>query len=518
MTTPPRITQAPPPLRAGFLLAALCAASPHASAQSSAAEAAATGRSFSVTPRISTAVTATDNIELTASRKSDIYTQVSPGLSLASNGGRLRGTLDYTLNGYAYAQSSSKNQVQHALNSAFTAEAVEDWAFVDFNGSVSQQIVSAFGTQSPSAGQNTGNQSQVATYALSPFVKGRLLGGAAYEARLRFGGAHAESAEMSNSRSEQAIVRLNGTSGLSWLNWAALLTRQSDEFDAGRSTTSDRFNGTLTFQASPQLGISLFSGYESSNQASVEKLDGETYGFGVNWRPSPRTTFSAQGEHRLFGKTYNLVFEHRTPRSVWRYSAGRDVNTGSNPSTGAVLSAYDLYFTQFASLEPDPVRRQALVNAFLLANGISPTSTVGGGFLTSALTVQRRQDLSFGLIGARTSATLLASRTDSSQLGGATPGSVGDLATFGDVRQTAFSLNLSHRLTPIASLSLLLSEQRTKGNANDQSTVLRLVSLNWSSKLSPRSSVSLGARHAAFDSPTAPYDENAVTGIFSLQF
>lgn len=505
-------------LRAGVLVVSLSTAF-NIQAQSPAdAGTASTGRSFSVTPRVSTKLTATDNVNLTANDKqSDVYTQISPGLSMASNGGRVRGTVDYTLNGFLYADASAKNRVQHALNAAVLAEAIEDWAFVDLNGSVSQQVISAFGTQAANSSQNTDNQAQVSTYAVSPFVRGRLLHDTAYEVRLRFGGAHTESSALSNSKSQLAMARFNGATGLSWLNWSTTLSRQADDFSAGRSTTADRFNGSLTYLATPQLGISVFGGYESSDQASLEKQRGETYGAGLNWRPSERTSVSAQGEQRLFGKAYNAVFEHRTPRSVWRYSAGRDVTSGLNPSTGAVLSAYDLYFAQFASIEPDPVKRQALVNSFLLANGISPSSTVGGGFLTSALTVQRRQDLSFGLIGVRSSATFLASRTDSRRVNGVAP-AAGDLAAFGDVRQTAFSLNLSHRLTPISSLSLLLSEQRTEGGGGDQSTVLRLISLNWASKLGPRSTVSLGARHAAFDSPTAPYDENVVTGIFSHQF
>jgi uncharacterized protein (PEP-CTERM system associated) len=518
MTMPLRNPRTIFSLRAGVLVASLSAALSIHAQSSTGAEAASTGRSLSLTPRVSTSVTATDNINLTASgKRSDVYTQISPGLSLSSNGGRVRGSLDYSLNGFLYAETSDKNQVQHALNAALVAEAVEDWAFVDLNASVSQQVISAFGTQASNSGLNTGNQTQVATYAVSPFVKGRLFGDTAYEARLRFGGSHAESSAQSNSKSATGSLRMGGPTGLPSLGWSGDLSRQQDDFSGGIKTTSDRARGRLTYAVTSQLGLSALGGYESNDYAGGDKRGGETYGGGIDWRPTERTKFSAEGEQRLFGKSYNVVFEHRMQRSVWRYSAGRDVNSGLNPSTGAVLSAYDLYFAQFASIEPDPVKRQALVNSFLLANGINPSSTVGGGFLTSALTLQRRQDLSFALLGVRSSVTFLATRTDSQRVGGVAPVR-GDLAAFGDVRQTAFSANISHRLTPISSLSLLLSEQRTRGDSSDQSTVLRLISVNWSSKLGPRSTVSLGARHAAFDSPTAPYDENAVTGIFSLQF
>jgi uncharacterized protein (PEP-CTERM system associated) len=157
------------------------------------------------------------------------------------------------------------------------------------------------------------------------------------------------------------------------------------------------------------------------------------------------------------------------------------------------------------------------VNSFLLANGISPTSTVGGGFLTSALSLQRRQELSLGLLGVRSSITFLATRTDARRLDQAAV-ATDDLSRTAGVQQTAFSINLAHRLTPISSVSLVLSEQKSTGNAALQSSTLRLINLNWASKLGPNTAVSLGARHVTSGSSNASYDETAVTGLLSMQF
>ncbi len=488
-------------------------------AQTTAASSeAGAGRTFVLTPRISTSVVATDNVNLSVrDKESDVYLQLSPGLRMQSNGGRVRGALDYSPSAYVYGKASEKNRVSHALNASLTTEAVEDWAFVDLNATASQQSISALGTQTADTALGTSNQTQVFTYSVSPYIKGKIFGSADYEFRLRAGESRTESSTVSDSKSELVLLRVNGVTGLSSLGWGTSLQHQVDDFSAGRRTTADRFRGTLTYAVSPQLGLSLFGGYESSNQVGASRLDGTTHGFGFNWRPTERTKFTGEREQRLFGNTYSLSFEHRMPRSVFRYGAGRDVSSGLNNSTGTVVSAYDLYYAQFASIEPDPVRRQALVNSFLLANGISPNSTVGGGFLASALTLQRRQDLSIGLLGVRSTITFLVTRSDSRRLDGSTPGS-GDLAAFAGVEQRAFSVNLAHRLTPISTLSLLLSEQRNVGSNSLTSNKLRLASLSWSSKLGPQSSVSVGARHSVFDSPTAPYDESAITGLFSLQF
>jgi uncharacterized protein (PEP-CTERM system associated) len=506
---------------ATFMLAVTLALSPSGAVHAqntSASQEAGGGRKFALTPRLSASVVATDNINLSKiDKESDVYLQLSPGLRLQSNGGRIRGNLDYSPSAYLYGKASEKNRVSHALNAALTAEAVENSAFVDLTATASRQSISAFGTQTPDAALGTGNQTQVFSYAISPYIKGKLLGSADYEFRLRAGESRTESSAVSDSKSELALLRVDGVTGLSTLGWGTSLQRQVDDFSAGRRTTSDRFRGTLTYAVSPQLGLSLFGGYESSNQVGATRIDGSTHGFGVNWRPTDRTKLTGEREQRLFGNTYSLSFEHRMPRAVFRYGAGRDVSSGLNNSTGTVVSAYDLYFAQFASIEPDPVRRQALVNSFLLANGISANSTVGGGFLTSALTLQRRQDLSVGLLGVRSTLTFLLTRSDSRRLDGGNPG-FGDVSALAGVEQRAFSVNLGHRLTPISTASLLLSEQRSIGNNSLASTKLRVVSLSWSSKLGPQSSVSLSARHSIFDSPTAPYDESAITGLFSLQF
>ncbi|MFM8898725.1 MAG: TIGR03016 family PEP-CTERM system-associated outer membrane protein [Burkholderiales bacterium] len=489
-----------------------------AQGQASKAQGEGAGRGFVFTPRVSASIVATDNVNLSAiDKQSDVYLQISPGLRLQSNGGRIRGSLDYSPSYFAYSKASEKNSVAHSLNASFVAEAVEDWAFVDVNANASQQSISALATQTSVPALGGGNQTQVLTYSISPYIKGKLRGNTNYEFRLRAGESRTESSTVSDSRSELALLNLSGLTGVSSLGWAGSLQHQVDDFSAGRRTTADRFRGTLSYALTPQLSLSAFAGYESSDQVGTSRLEGETHGFGFNWQPTDRTKFKGEREQRLFGNAYSLSFEHRMPRSVIRYSAGRDLTSGLNNSTGTVVSAYDLYFAQFASIEPDPVRRQALVNSFLLANGISPSTTVGGGFLTSALTLQRRQDLSLGLLGVRSTVTFLVTRTDSRRLDAANPAS-GDLGAFGGVDQKAFSVNWSHRLTPISTLSLLLSDQRNAGNNAAASNKLRLVSLNWSSRLGPQSTVSLGARHAVFDSPTGPYDESAITGLFSFQF
>ena len=100
-----------------------------------------------------------------------------------------------------------------------------------------------------------------------------------------------------------------------------------------------------------------------------------TYGAGAVWTPSPRTSLTANFDERSFGRTHNLSFEHRTALTTWRISDSRSVSTvnGEN-GAGSRGTAYNLLFAQFASIEPDPVKRTDLVNSALLRSGINPTA------------------------------------------------------------------------------------------------------------------------------------------------
>ena len=142
----------------------------------------------------------------------------------------------------------------------------------------------------------------------------------------------------------------------------------------------------------------------------------------------------------------SLSFEHRTGRTVWRLTDTQDLSISSNASTAPSLgSVYDLYFAQFAALEPDPVKRAQRVNEFLQANGLSPTAVAEPtSYLSSSLTVQRSQSLSVALLGVRDTLTLLASRSEGSRADTLAGGS-DDFSSSPVVRQTALSVSYAHR-------------------------------------------------------------------------
>lgn len=474
-----------------------------------------------MTPSVSISETLTDNVRLSnTGQQAEQITETRASIRINIDGAKLKTFFDYSLSNVMYAQNSSPNrtQFQNGLNTFGTLEMVDNWAFVDFNGSISQQAVSAFGTQSIDNTAINANKAEVSNYRLSPYVRGRLGDTASYEARYSRSVTSSDAAVGSGVATGDGSVRVSGASAFKNLGWSTDLSQQIVDYSAGRTTESDRFSVGLSYSMTSQLSVFANVGREADNFTSFDRQSSGTSGFGVNWSPSEMTKLSASRGRRSFGDTHNLNFSHRTARTAWLFSDSKDVaTTPSQAGVASLGSIYDLLYRQFESLEPNPVSRAQLVNAYLQANGISPKATVVSGFLTSAVSLQRRQDLSVALLGVRDTVTFIATRSEGSRLDTVSTG-LDDLSNSSLVRQRGFSVNYSHRLTPDYSLGVLVSQQNTSGDLSQQDSTLRFLNVNVTGKVGRKAFASVGARRVVSGGSNASYTENAVTGNLNVQF
>jgi uncharacterized protein (PEP-CTERM system associated) len=179
-------------------------------------------------------------------------------------------------------------------------------------------------------------------------------------------------------------------------------------------------------------------------------------------------------------------------------------------------SAYDLYYAQFATTEPDPVARAQLVNSYLQTYGISPGAAVNSGFVSSSLALQRRQQLSIALLGKRDTITFIATQSDSTRLDALTK-AVDDFTISPAVHQQGWSGNFAHRLTPDYSIGVLFSQLNSSGSLSNQSTDLRNVNLSLTGKIGKKSTATLGVRKVDSTNSATPYSETALTATINLQ-
>lgn len=501
------------------MVAGLIMASAGAYAQESASDS-GPRRAVSVVPRVSVTETLTDNVRLSnADKQSDMVTEISPGIRINGEGRRLKGYLDYSVDKIGYAQNSSSNQYQRALNTAGTLEAIDNRAYLDFSGSISRQAISAFGTQSIGNTSINANQAEVSSYRISPYLRGRLGDLASYEARYSRAITSSNADAFSNVKTTDGFVKINGDTTLRSLGWSADASQQTIDYSDGRRTDDDHLILGLSYKVTPQLRVSAKAGREANNYTSFDKQSYGASGFGVDWSPSPLTTLSASRDHHdSFGSTHTLSLEHRTARTAWKFNDSRGIvvapNTANIPGLGSI---YDLLYSQLASLEPNPTARAQLVNVFLQANGLSPNVAAINGFLQSAVSLERRQDLSFALLGVRDTVTFIATRSESTRVDKLSA-AIDDLSNSSLVRQRGFSANYTHRLTPNYSLGVLASQQDTSGDSSLQDTTLRLLNVSVTGRVGKQALVSVAVRHVVSSGGTTSYIENAVIGTLLVQF
>lgn len=481
----------------------------------------------SIQPRLGFSQAYTDNLRLSDHDKdAALITTVSPGISIIRNSGALRGSLDYSLNGIVYIKSNQGSQLQNSLSANGQAEIIPRTFYVDAQANVGQQNASAFGLQ---AAPTLGSQSQVSaldnpnrretgTLNVSPLLHGQLGGVASMDLRGNFSITEVRGSGLGDSRGTGVTLRASQLAPGA-LSWYALATTQQTRPWGARSNRTSSVTGGLNYRPDPDWAFSANAGRERNDYLAAggggSAQDGFTGGVTADWTPTPRTRVNGSWQRHQYGNSHGLSFEHRMVHAVVRLSDTRTVTLGNTGATGGVRTVYDLYFLLFASIEPDPVKRDALVRAYLLSQGQSPDMPASLGFLSTGPSQLRNQLLSFTLQGVRSNVTASVGRAVTSRLGDNL--NQGDLANNSRIEQRSYSLTGSYQLTPVSALSFTASRQESIGDPNTPRTQLSALTANWTGRLGTRISVQLGARHSRFEGVSS-YSENAAYANLTQQF
>ena len=481
---------------------------------------------WKITPSISVTETATDNVDqVEKHRTSSLVTDIAPGINIVGTGDRVKLRFDYQMHNLYYTDDSSRNNIQNSLRAAGTLEALENWFFIDANASISQQNISAFrGSTYSNVDTNNGNNTvETSTYRLSPYFKGTLGASTDYQLRYNLSQTSSDEGNTFNSSNRELVAKLAGVSRFAKLGWAIDASNQKADFDKGRDTEADLVRGVLTYQYDPQFRVSLIAGRESNDYASIDKKSHTITGAGFEWAPTDRTQLAASHEDRFFGGSDSISFTHRTSGTAWKYRQTKDVVTSTDQMSSTQGTYYSLLDSMLSSQITDPVQRAAFINAYLLSQGLSPNAQLQGGFMTTGVTLQKRQELSFALIGARNTVTFAATASETQDLskGLGTDLYAGmDYAYVNNVKQKGVSVNWSHKLTAISSLTGSASRLKSKGRGDSTlDTDENLFTVNFVTKLGPQTNAGLGLRRIEVDGDgTTNYTENALIGTFSHRF
>lgn len=505
--------------RPHLLCLALTAAASASLQAQSLDQADASGRQgFRFTPSLNISQTWTDNNTLSSTvRDAALITMVTPGISIISNTGRLKGTLDYSVSGVLYTKSEEKNRTQQALAARGMAELIENLFYVDGNASISQQVASAFAQQTPGSNLSNPNRTEVATANLSPYVRGRLGSFAKFELRGNAAESNTKDSIVGDSSSLSASLRLD-SEGMAKLGWWASASSLQSRYRAGADSKLSTATLGLKYRPDVDLLLGVNGGLERSDYLTGQMQNSKNYGLNATWSPSPITNLALDWQHHAYGNSHLISFDHRWPRSSLRISDTQTASTGGgggNP--GGQNTNYDLLSAQYSSIEPDPVKRDALVREILRSRGLGPDAIATASFLTGGPTLSRSQVISFTTQGVRSSLTGSISQTSTQRLGNTVP-STGDLSLSNNVVQRSYALTATHQLTPISGLSLTLTQSDGMSDQAGLASTLRSATANWTWRLGPRLSGQLGARHSRFSSTSFPYRESAVFTNILQQF
>lgn len=487
-----------------------------ATAQQEDAQAAARQPSLVFEPRVSVQHTITNNARLNATGISDQVTEVIPGFQLISNTARVKGFVDYSLHDTYYARESRFNQIRHSLNARAVVEAIEQWAFIDVSGVVASQPISAFGAPVDGSPANP-NTSQTSSFRLSPYLRGRLGSAVDYEARYSVQDTQTKTGSRSDVTAQDWLLHLGNRGSGKLLGWSADATHQVVDYSLGRSIETTALRARVSWAVTPQWVLTGIGGTESTNQLSPTQESHRISGFGVNWQPSERSRLSFERESRYFGESHNAALEHRTGRTVWRYTDVKAISNGLGAQSASLGSLFDLLEGFYTPLEPDPIRRTQLVLAEIERLGLPANVQVFQDFLRSSTALRRVQQLSLALLGQRSTITLAVSRSDTRSIGGVLQ--LGDdFDANSRIRQHGWNLWLAHRLTPNSSVHANLGVQRSEGSLPGLETRVRSLVLGWNTLLAPRTSGGLQIRRIVSDGVTSPYRESAIVGTITHRF
>ena len=479
-----------------------------------------------IVPRISVDGILTDNVNPgQATKTGDFITHLAPGVQLDGKGSRVSGSASLSLNQYIYSKDSGRNNLQTALSGKALAEVVDQWLFLEAQGNVGQQAVSAFGSPVASGVSNeliSSNRTEVRSFEVAPRIQGHF--GTFADYQLRFSRAESRSDAGALTGDGSAVNswngRIAGSTPLSFRGWSLLMNRQDTSRALTGNTSMRRLTGELELRVDPQLKTFLRAGSEADNYTTLSRSSRSTYGAGVAWAPTERTMVRVQSDKRSFGDGYSLELSHRTALTAWKFVDSRDVQVpAAQLSKVSSATALELQTQQLTSAFPDPVQREQEARALLSAAGISPDQVLLGNILSARPYLQRRQEASVSITGALNTVTFTAQRQSNEQLSAIT-GTTDDFAISPRIRQSGFSVNWAHKLTPDSSFTVSSQRNKTAGETAALESRLQNWSVLLTTRLAQKTSASLGFRQTNTDRATAgnSYDEQAVTGSLLVSF
>jgi uncharacterized protein (PEP-CTERM system associated) len=359
-----------------------------------------------VTPTLSGELTWTNNVELVPSdqRESDFIFVLTPGASVDHSTARtlLRGSVSLPIRIHART-GDEHNDIAPAVDLFGRAEIVKDFFFIESDAKIQQTYRDPFGARPQGLVGDTANRYEARSYRVTPYIQGEIGGSTTYSAHWYNLWTNSDLSATAGETIYTNTLRGQIDRAPAPFGWGADVERTEYDFpDQDRAQTIELARLRGAWQPDPQFRVFVSGGYERQ-RLPLSDDDGAIYGLGVSWRPTPRTALDASWEHRFFGASYGLSFNHRTALTVWSVQAARNIT--SYPEQLARIPAGvfvpGLLNEIFLPRIPDPATRARFIADYIQQRALPIFLSEPLAVFGQRITLQESASASLGLIGAR---------------------------------------------------------------------------------------------------------------------
>lgn len=459
-------------------------------------------------------------------------TELAPALRIAADGPRLKGFATITERLFAFSGDRIDQTNQSQLNFLGNAKVrlVSDLLYVDGNAMIGQQGISAFAAPANINGYSNVNRARIRTWSVSPYLTHRF--GRSANAELRYTHDAVSSGTNGFGDSQGDMLALTAGSGNDYarrIGWNVRASRQDVSFTQGSpvKTSEQTTSATVSLRASERFKTNFTVGYDSYDfTAEGTPTAGRSYSAGFTWTPSSRTSVDASVGRRYYGKSYSLNANHRSRRTVWIATYNDAItNTRSQLLIPKFVNTATVLDRLFIADIPDPDARRQAVDAYMRANGLSPTQPDGSyNYLSNRFSLQKQLLLSTAFNTARTTALVSINGVKRTAL---TPSTV-DQVLLGErlagltdnTKQYGATASLNYRFTSRSGVSVTLSRNRTESLTNTFTNDVTQATLVATTQLQRKLKASVELRRNQGSAGTlggSTYHENAISASLSYQ-
>ena len=435
----------------------------------------------------------------------DVITAVRPELTIIHAAPGLSVNVRAAANLVDYANGSQSNGVLPDARGSVDSTLLERWLYFDASAYIRSAEADPFGVRTDNL--IAANRQVESGFLGGPSLKHDFGPNSSLLARQQFAVTHDDAggvglrSNLTLLRFERKPTPLGVSADVSRLDNHA---SNQGGTNSSYSLTTARLRGAWLVGDDVEVGVLV--GKDRSDYLLSRHTD-PLYGGALDWNPGPRTHFQFELEHRYFGQSGMLQFDHRTPFLALAIVLRRQpVDAGSSfgaPGQGADLrSALDAILT---TRYPDAAARSGVVDGIVSSSSLNPDTAGAVNIIGDYPQLQTAAQVELTLLGTLNTLKLtvygLTTRAltrDGEPLQAPSP-------TDADTRQRGGTLQFEHRIGPQLSAALQGSWSRIAGlgagavdRSNEQTwrvSVLR--------HLSPRSDFSVGVQWYRFTTTAA---------------